>query len=103
VLNLPLVEAKTVATTALILIGLYFVLVLEASGHRRGPAVSALVLALAAGYALVLLWPWSREFFALAAPTPAILRHRCRRVGVRADRALARRPTLCAGRAHEPK
>jgi hypothetical protein len=35
--------------------------------------VSALVLALAAGYALILLWPWAREFFALAAPSPAIL------------------------------
>jgi hypothetical protein len=31
------------------------------------------VLALTAGYALVLLWPSSREFFALAIPTPAIL------------------------------
>ena len=73
VLDLPVVEARTVATTALIILGLYFVLVLEASGHRRGPAVSALVLALAAGYALVLLWPWSREFFALALPSPSIL------------------------------
>jgi magnesium-transporting ATPase (P-type) len=73
VLDLPLVEARTVATTALVAIGLYFVLVLEASGHRRGPAVSAFVVALAAGYALVLLWPWSREFFALATPTPVIL------------------------------
>ncbi|MGH3080375.1 MAG: HAD-IC family P-type ATPase [Gaiellaceae bacterium] len=73
VLDLPLLEARTVATTALIAIGLYFVLVLEASGHRRAPAVSALVLALAAGYALVLLWPWSREFFALATPTASIL------------------------------
>ena len=73
VLDLPLIEARTVATTALIAIGLYLVLVLEASGARRGPAVSALVLALAAGYALVLLWPWSREFFALATPSPEIL------------------------------
>jgi cation-transporting P-type ATPase E len=73
VLDLPLVEARTVATTALIAMGLYFVLVLEASGQRRGPAVSALVLTLAAGYALVLAWPWSREFFALAAPSPTII------------------------------
>jgi P-type E1-E2 ATPase len=73
VLDLPLVEARTVATTALIAIGLYFVLVLEASGHRRAPAVSALVLALATAYALILVWPWSREFFALATPTPSIL------------------------------
>jgi hypothetical protein len=72
VLDLPLVDARTVATTALIAMGLYLVLVLEASGERRGPAVSALVLALAAGYVLVLTWPWSREFFALAAPSPTI-------------------------------
>jgi P-type E1-E2 ATPase len=73
VLDLPVDEARTVATTALIAIGLYFVLVLEASGRRRGAAVSTLVLALAAGYALVLAWPWSREFFALVWPSPAML------------------------------
>ena len=73
VLDLSLLEARTVATTALIAIGLYYVLVLEASGRRRGPAVSALVLGLAGGYALVLAVPWAREFFALASMTPAIL------------------------------
>jgi cation-transporting ATPase E len=73
VLDLPLLEARTVAATALITIGLYYVLVLEASGRRRGPAVSALVLGLAGGYALVLAVPWAREFFALASMTPAIL------------------------------
>ena len=73
VLDLSLLEARTVATTALVTMGLYFVLVLEASGRQRGPAVTGLVLALAAGYALVVLWPWAREFFALATPTPAIL------------------------------
>ncbi|HEX7256208.1 MAG TPA: HAD-IC family P-type ATPase [Gaiellaceae bacterium] len=73
VLDLPVREARTVATTALVAIGLYFVLVLEASGRKRGAVVSTLVLGLAAGYALVLAWPWSREFFALAVPTPAML------------------------------
>ena len=72
-LDLPVIEARTVATTALIAIGLYFVLVLEASGRVRGAVVSTLVLALAAGYVLVLLWPVSREFFALVVPTPAML------------------------------
>ena len=73
VLDLPVAEARTVATTALIAIGLYLVLVLEASGRLRGAAVSTLVLALAAGYGLVLAWPWSREFFALVWPSPAML------------------------------
>ncbi|HEU4942621.1 MAG TPA: HAD-IC family P-type ATPase, partial [Gaiellaceae bacterium] len=73
VLDLPVAEARTVATTALVAIGLYFVLVLEAAGRLRGAAVSTLVLALAAGYGLVLAWPWSREFFALVWPSPAML------------------------------
>jgi cation-transporting ATPase E len=73
VLDLSLLESRTVATTALIAMGLYLVLVLEASGRRRGAAVSALVAALAAGYALVLVWGWSQEFFALAPPSAAIL------------------------------
>jgi hypothetical protein len=47
--------------------------VLEASGRRRGRAVSALVLGLASGYAVVLAVPWAREFFALASMTPVIL------------------------------
>jgi magnesium-transporting ATPase (P-type) len=73
VLDLPVLESRTVATTALIAVGLYYVLVLEAAGRKRGAAVSSLVLALAAGYALVLAWPWSRDFFALAIPSPAML------------------------------
>jgi cation-transporting P-type ATPase E len=103
VLDLPLVEARTVATTALILIGLYFVLVLEASGHRRGPAVSALVLALAAGYALVLLWPWLREFFALAAPTPAILATAAGGSAFVLTALWLADPRFAPGRAHEPE
>jgi P-type E1-E2 ATPase len=103
VLDLPLVEARTVATTALILIGLYFVLVLEASGHRRGPAVSALVLALAAGYALVLLWPWSREFFALAAPAPAILATAAGGSAFVLTALWLADPRFAPGRAHEPE
>ena len=73
VLDLPVLESRTVATTALIAIGLYFVLVLEAAGRKRGAVVSSLVLSLAAGYALVLAWPWAREFFALAPLSPAML------------------------------
>ena len=69
VLDLTVLESRTVATTALVAIGLYFVLVLEAAGRKRGAVVSTLVLSLAAAYALVLAWPWAQEFFALAPPS----------------------------------
>ncbi len=72
VVNLPLVEARTVATTVLIVVGLYLIVVLEASGRRRGTAVLALCLTLAAVYVAVLLVPFSRSFFALARPNLAI-------------------------------
>ena len=58
VLDLPLESARTVATTVLVLVGLYLILVLEASGRMRGAAVSLLCLALLGGYALVLVVPF---------------------------------------------
>jgi P-type E1-E2 ATPase len=73
VIDLPLVEARTVATTVLVAVGLYLILALEASGRRRGAAVSGLCAVLAAGYFLVLLTPFAREFFELAPPGPVIL------------------------------
>jgi cation-transporting ATPase E len=72
-LDLPVTEARTTATTVLVAVGLYLVLVLEASGRKRGPAVVALCAAMAGLYALCLALPAAREFFDLAAPTLAIL------------------------------
>ena len=86
VLDLPLIEARTVATTVLVAVGLYLIVALEAAGsaqergHRRAlrgarPAATSLVLAI----------PFAREFFALAAPDPVIFatalgrRRSCRR------------------------
>jgi P-type E1-E2 ATPase len=73
VLDLGLVEARTVATTALVALGLYLIVALEASTRRRAGTVLALVTALALGYLATLLLPLSRRFFELAAPTPLIL------------------------------
>jgi cation-transporting P-type ATPase E len=73
VLDLDLVAARTVAVTVLVLVGLYLILALEVSGRVRGAAVSTLCLALLAGYVLVLLVPFAREFFLLAPPTLAIV------------------------------
>ncbi|HSB38771.1 MAG TPA: HAD-IC family P-type ATPase [Gaiellaceae bacterium] len=73
VVNLPLVEARTVATTVMVFVSLYLIVLLEASGRLRGTAVGVLCLALAAVYVLVLLVPFTRSFFALARPDLAIV------------------------------
>jgi cation-transporting P-type ATPase E len=66
VLDLPVLEARTVATTTLVLVGLYLILALEAEGRRRSTAVGSLVLLLLAAYVVVLLIPSARDFFLLA-------------------------------------
>jgi cation-transporting P-type ATPase E len=66
VANLPLRDARTVATSVLVLVGLYLILALEAEGRKRGAAVSALCAALAALYVLVLLFHPARSFFGLS-------------------------------------
>jgi P-type E1-E2 ATPase len=70
VFDVPLAEARTVATTVLVAVGLYLILALEAAGRRRGTAVSILCGALAALYLLVLALPGTRGFFALDPPGP---------------------------------
>jgi P-type E1-E2 ATPase len=73
VLDLKVVEARTVAVTVLVVVGLYLILALEVVGRVRGAAVSTLCLVLLACYVLVLLVPFAREFFSLSAPSPAVL------------------------------
>jgi magnesium-transporting ATPase (P-type) len=73
VFDLGLEEARTVATTVLILVGLYLILVLEATGGRRGAWVGLLCLALLAVYVLVLATPFLRDFFELVVPGPAAI------------------------------
>ena len=73
VIDRPLVEARTVATTVLIVVGLYLILALEASGRLRGAAISTLVAGLAAIYALLLAAGPMRRFFDLAVPDPAMI------------------------------
>ena len=73
VLDLRLIEARTVAVTVLVVVGLYLILALEVVGRVRGAAISILCLVLLACYGLVLLAPFTREFFSLASPGPALL------------------------------
>ena len=69
VLDAHVRDARTVATTTLVFVGLYLILALEAEGRRRGTAIVALVTALLAAYVLALLVPFVRTFFALGAPS----------------------------------
>ncbi len=68
--RLPLPEARTIATTVLVLVGLYLILALEATSRRRATAIGTLVAVMIAAYALVLATPGVREFFALTVPGP---------------------------------
>jgi cation-transporting ATPase E len=68
VLNMPLIQARTVATTAFIIVGLYLVLVLEAGRSAHPLSTGILCLSLAGLYVLVLVYPASRNFFTLDVP-----------------------------------
>jgi cation-transporting P-type ATPase E len=70
VLDRPLRESRTVAATVLLVVGLYLILALESTTARRGAWVSALCVLLAGLYALVLVLPFARRFYALAVPQP---------------------------------
>jgi P-type E1-E2 ATPase len=66
--RLPLAEARTIATTVLVLVGLYLVLALEGTSRTRAAAVGALSAAMLALYLVVVALPGTRNFFALTVP-----------------------------------
>ncbi len=70
VLDRPLDESRTVAATVLLIVGLYLILALESTTARRGAWVGALCAVLGGVYALVLITPFARNFYALAIPSP---------------------------------
>ena len=72
-LDLPLLEARTVATSVLVLVGLYLIIALEGTEGHRGRMVALMSLALAGVYALALALPFVREFFELATPSLEIV------------------------------
>jgi cation-transporting P-type ATPase E len=73
VLDQSLTQARTVSVTVLTIVGLYFILVLEASGRKRARWVMALCLVLFGLYCLILAFSGTRSFFELAVPNAAIV------------------------------
>ena len=56
------------AATVLLIVGLYLILALESTTARRGAWVGALCAALGGVYAVVLILPFGRHFYALEVP-----------------------------------
>jgi cation-transporting P-type ATPase E len=67
------IDARTVATSVLVYVGLYLVWLLERASSLHPRLVGALCLLLGAGYVAMLLLPPTRRFFALSGPEPAIV------------------------------
>lgn len=73
-LDYSVLQARTIATTVLVAVGLYLVLSLESTGSvRRSGIVGTMCLVLAGAYVLVLLLPETRHFFQLAPPGGGML------------------------------
>jgi cation-transporting ATPase E len=73
-LDYSVIQARTIAATVLIAVGLYLVLVLESTGSlRRSGIVGAMCAVLGGAYAAVLLVPSVRHFFQFAAPGAGML------------------------------
>jgi cation-transporting ATPase E len=73
-LDYPLTEARTVATTVLVAVGLYLVIALEAAGsRRRSGLVIAMCMTLAASYGAVVALPFARHFFQLSPPDTGMI------------------------------
>jgi cation-transporting P-type ATPase E len=68
VVGSPLEDARTVATSVLVIVGLYLVLALEGTEPHRGRVVGALCGALLLAYALTLAWGFARDFYELTVP-----------------------------------
>ncbi len=72
-LDMRELRARTVATTVLVIVGLYLIVVLESSSRMRDYTVGGLCLALLALYFVVLSLPGWREFFEVSSPDPAVV------------------------------
>jgi magnesium-transporting ATPase (P-type) len=72
-LDLPLLDARTIAASVLVLVGLYLIVALEGASGRRGRLVGLMCAALAALYVVVVALGPTREFFELAVPSLEIV------------------------------
>lgn len=73
-LDCTVVQARTVATAVLVMVGLYLVLALEAAGSRRRlTLLSGMCLFLGGVFVAAFLFPTVRRFFELSVPTPGMI------------------------------
>ncbi|HSD79575.1 MAG TPA: HAD-IC family P-type ATPase [Solirubrobacteraceae bacterium] len=98
VLGLSVREARTVSTTVLLAGMLFLIIALEAQPARRRHAAEALAAVMGGCYVVVLLWPFARDFFALARPTSEVAAVSA--LGVALAWGLVALGLLVAGRLH---
>jgi magnesium-transporting ATPase (P-type) len=68
-LDASVADARTVAVTILVILGLYLVMAIEAEGsRRRSTVVGGMCAALFGAYVAAIAIPWTRHFFALTVP-----------------------------------
>jgi P-type E1-E2 ATPase len=72
-LDMSELRARTVATTVLVIVGLYLIVVLESANRVRDYTVGGLCLALLALYFAVLSLPGWRDFFEVSSPDPVVV------------------------------
>jgi cation-transporting P-type ATPase E len=73
-LDCTVMQARTVATAVLVMVGLYLVLALEAAGsRRRSTLVSGMCVTLAGLFIAAFVLPSVRRFFALSVPTVGMI------------------------------
>ncbi len=71
-LEMEALEARTIATNVLVLVGLYLIMLLEWSSRMRGWIVATLCGCLLALYCAVFAFPGLRDFFELSGLTPIV-------------------------------
>ncbi|HET6864423.1 MAG TPA: HAD-IC family P-type ATPase, partial [Solirubrobacteraceae bacterium] len=66
-------EARVIATTVLVIAGLYLVYGIEGGSLRRRTAVGTMCFVLLGVYAMAILLPSTRDFFELVLPSPGMI------------------------------
>jgi magnesium-transporting ATPase (P-type) len=72
-LGYPVREARVIATTVLVIAGLYLVYGIEGGSLRRRTAVGSMCFALLGLYIAAIIIPLTRHFFALVVPKPGMV------------------------------
>jgi magnesium-transporting ATPase (P-type) len=101
-LELSQIEARTIATTVLVMVGLYLIVLLEWSSRMRGWLVAGLCAVLLILYFVVFAFQGMREFFEISSLTPAVVLVSLAGAGLSISGLWLADARFVPGRAHVP-